>query len=407
MNTQNYINIATSRKNPYAARFIYYLEFLATMSKDEVDNSAFSFSTGSNQLEEENRILRETLNEMREELARFRSPALMIAEIIDVMGQNAIISLPNGNKFFVTISSTISNLVCGETVVVEQRNLTVVDRVNSSKQFNVDKFVIIEKPDLKWSQVGGLEEQIQEIKEVIELPLKNPELFKKVGIQPPKGILFYGPPGTGKTLLAKAVASSTKSTFIEIVGSELVQKFIGEGAKLVKEIFQLAREKAPSIVFIDEIDALAARRVDMGTSGEREVQRTFMQFLAEIDGFKSLSNVKIIGCTNRLDILDPAVIRPGRLDRLIQVPLPNEDGLREIFKIHTKPMSLDKKVNIAIIVKKMEGFSGAEVRAVCTEAGYFAIRDNRYIVVQQDFLSAIDKVNRDEEQNEDFLRMFG
>jgi proteasome regulatory subunit len=377
------------------------------MTKDEVDSSVFSFSTGSNPMEEENRVLRETLNEMREELARFRAPALMIAEVIDVFGQNAVISLPNGNKFLVIVSSTVKNLVSGETVVVEQRNLTIVDRVNSSKQFNVDKFVIIETPDLKWSQVGGLEDQIREIKEVIELPLKSPELFRKIGIQPPKGILLYGPPGTGKTLLAKAVASSTKSTFIEIVGSELVQKFIGEGAKLVKEIFQLAREKAPSIVFIDEIDALAAKRVDMGTSGEREVQRTFMQFLAEIDGFKSLSNVKIIGCTNRLDIMDPAVIRPGRLDRLIEVPLPNEDGLREILKIHSKPMSLDKKINMNLVVKKMEGFSGAEVRAVCTESGYFAIRDNRTVVIHQDFMSAIEKVKRDEEQNNDFMHMFG
>jgi proteasome regulatory subunit len=377
------------------------------MGKDEIDSSVFSFSTASNQLEEENRVLRETLNEMREELSRFRTPALMVAEVIDVILPNAVISLPNGNKFLVTVSSTVQNLTSGETVVVEQRNLTIIDRVNSSKQFNVEKFVIIEKPDIKWSQVGGLESQVQEIKEVIELPLKNPELFKKVGIQPPKGILLYGPPGTGKTLLAKAVASSTKSTFIEIVGSELVQKFIGEGAKLVKEIFQLAKEKAPAIIFIDEIDALAARRVDMGTSGEREVQRTFMQFLAEVDGFKSLSNVKIIGCTNRLDILDPAVIRPGRLDRLIEVPLPNDEGLREIFKIHTKPMTLDKKININAIIKRMEGFSGAEVRAVCTEAGYFAIRDNRVMICHQDLLSAIEKVRKDEEQNQDFIHMFG
>ena len=377
------------------------------MTKEEVKDSAvFSYATDSNPIEEENRVLRETLNELREELQRFRTPALMIAEIVDVLESNAVISLPNGNKFLVNVSSTLKNLQPGENVVVEQRNLTVVDRVSSSKQFNVEKFVIVEKPDIKWGQVGGLEKQVQEIKEVIELPLKNPELFKKVGIQPPKGILLYGPPGTGKTLLAKAVASSTKSTFIEIVGSELVQKFIGEGAKLVKEIFQLAREKSPSIVFIDEIDALAARRVDMGTSGEREVQRTFMQFLAEVDGFKSLSNVKIIGCTNRLDILDPAVIRPGRLDRLIEVPVPNEDGLKEIFKIHTKNMSIDKKLNLTLLAKKMEGFSGAEVRAVCTEAGYFAIRESRTAVTNDDFFKAVEKVKQDEE-NRDFVSMFG
>ncbi|MBR9702911.1 AAA family ATPase, partial [Candidatus Woesearchaeota archaeon] len=212
-----------------------------------------------------------------------------------------------------------------------QKNLTIIDTIHRSKNFDVEQFVIMEKPKIGWAQIGGLAEQINEIKEVVELPLKKPELFKKVGITPPKGILLHGPPGTGKTLLAKAVAKSTNSTFIEVVGSELVQKFIGEGAKQVKEIFQLAREKAPSIVFIDEIDSLAAKRVDMGTSGEREVQRTFMQLLAEIDGFKNLGNVKIIAATNRIDILDEAVIRPGRLDRLIEVPNPDEAGIKQIF----------------------------------------------------------------------------
>jgi len=327
--------------------------------------------------------------------------------VIDILEKGVLISLPNGNKFLVRHSNEIKRLMPGETVLVEQRNLNIIDKVISTKSYNVDKFVIIEKPDEKWTEIGGLEPQVQEIKEVIELPLKNPELFKKVGIQPPKGILLHGPPGTGKTLLAKAVASSTQSTFIEIVGSELVQKFIGEGAKLVKEIFQLAREKAPSIVFIDELDALAAKRMDIGTSGEREVQRTFMQFLAEIDGFKPLANVKIIGCTNRLDILDPAIIRPGRLDRLIEVPLPNDKGLEEIFKIHNKSMTLDSNVKSEALLKKMKGFSGAEVKAVCTEAGYFAIRSNRTKVTHHDFLCAIDKIKKEETDSDDYTRMFG
>jgi proteasome regulatory subunit len=238
--------------------------------------------------------------------------------------------------------------------------------------------------------------------------VKKPELFQQVGIKPPKGILLYGPPGTGKTLLAKAVASETDSTFIEVVGSELVQKFIGEGAKLIKEIFLLAREKAPAIIFIDEIDALASRRIDIGTSGEREVQRTFMQLLAEIDGFKPLDNVKLIGCTNRKDILDPAVLRPGRLDRLIQIPNPDEEGIKEIFKIHTKDMQLDKRFKPEAIYRFMNGFSGAEIRAACTEAGYFAIRSNRYKVNEKDFRQAIEKVQQEEKlEGEDFMRMFG
>lgn len=375
--------------------------------KEEVKRTFYSYTTSTNELEEENRLLRETVSQLREEVERFRSPALMMAEVVDIVDKGAIISLPNGNKFMVKMSGEIKNLVPGESVLVEQRNLNIIEKVNSSKNFNVERFVIIEKPDEKWTEIGGLEPQIQEIKEVIELPLKNPELFKKVGIHPPKGILLYGPPGTGKTLLAKAAASSTQSTFIEIIGSELVQKFIGEGAKLVKEIFQLAREKAPSIVFIDEIDALAAKRVDVGTSGEREVQRTFMQFLAELDGFKPLANVKIIGCTNRIDILDPAVIRPGRLDRLIEVPLPNEQGLADIFKIHIRNMSLDRSLKKEALLKKMKGFSGAEIKAACTEAGYFAIRNNRTKVTHHDFLCAIDKIKKEEVESDEFTQMFG
>ncbi len=356
--------------------------------------------------EQENEALREHVKRLENELLRLKKPPLLIAELIDFFGDNAIVKLENGNQFFVSVSSCCKRLKPGDFVLLEQKNLTVIRKIPKRKEFNVEKFVILEKPSVKWKDIGGLKEQIEEIKEVIELPLKKPQLFKKVGIQPPKGILLYGPPGTGKTLLAKAVASSTKSTFIEIVASELVQKFIGEGAKLVREIFELAREKAPSIVFIDELDALAAKRVDVGTSGEREVQRTFMQLLAEIDGFKHLSNVKIIGCTNRIDILDPAILRPGRLDRLIEVPMPNEEARKEIFKIHTKNMRL-KRVNVNNIIKKMKGFSGADIKAVCTEAGYFAIRANRTEVTENDFLKAIEKVSKTSEEDKSYLRMFG
>jgi proteasome regulatory subunit len=333
---------------------------------------------------------------------------LLVAEIKDIIEDKVLLRLNNGNEFYVGVADDIGKLTSGDSVLVEQKNLTVLRKIPLSKSFNVEKFVIIEKPTVSWKDVGGLDRQEEEIKEVIELPLKKPELFKKVGIKPPKGILLYGPPGTGKTLLAKAVATSTDSTFIEVVGSELVQKFIGEGAKLIKEIFLLAKEKAPAIIFIDELDALAARRVDIGTSGEREVQRTFMQLLAEIDGFKPLGNVKIVGCTNRKDILDPAVLRPGRLDRLIQIPHPDEKGIKEIFKIHTKSMHLAKNVNVDRVCRLMKGFSGAEIKASCTEAGYFAIRTNRYKVNEKDFKQAVEKVKQEEKlEGEDFMRMFG
>lgn len=374
----------------------------------KLDSVIYGYTANTNALEEENKLLKEAVSKFKEELETFRKIPLLVAEVKDVVEKNAIIRLQNGNEFFVNISGECGKIFPGDSVLMEQKNLTILKKAPVSKVFNVEKFVIIEKPTLTWKDVGGLEAQAKEIQEVIELPLKNPELFKKVGIEPPKGILFYGPPGTGKTLLAKAVASSTNSTFIEVVGSELVQKFIGEGAKLVKEIFQLAKEKAPSVIFIDELDALAATRIDIGTSGEREVQRTFMQLLSEIDGFKPLGNVKVIGCTNRKDILDPAILRPGRLDRLIKIPIPNKDARKEILKIHTREMSLDKGIDVDLIVKDMDGFSGAEIRAVCTEAGYFAIRDNRTKVVKEDFVKAIAKVKAEEKlEGEDYMKMFG
>jgi len=373
----------------------------------EKDSISFGYQTNVNGLEEENRFLRESVENLERELEKFRRTPLISCEVRDLIDDKALIRLPNGNEFLVDVSDSCNKLSVGDIVLCEQKNLIVLRKMEQLRRFDADKFVIIEKPDVSWDVIGGLKNQEQEIKEVIELPLLKPALFKKVGIDPPKGILLYGPPGTGKTLLAKAVASSTKSTFIEVVGSELVQKFIGEGAKLVKEIFQLARDRAPSVIFIDELDAIAAVRMDIGTSGEREVQRTFMQLLAEIDGFAPLGNVKIIGCTNRKDILDPAITRPGRLDRLIHVGLPDEVARRDIFMIHIGKMKT-AKLNLDKIVKLLDGFSGAEIKAVATEAGYFAIRDNRTKVSEKDFFNAIEKVSAEVAmEGTDYLKMFG
>lgn len=376
-------------------------------SSKELANMVFSYSSNISDLEDENRLLKETVSQLRNELDRFRTPPLMLCEVRDLYDKNAIIKVPNGNQFFVCISDSCMDIRPGDSVLVDQKNLNIIKKVVRSKSFGVEQFIIVEKPTITFKDIGGLEKQVVEIKEVVELPLKKPFLFKKMGIQPPKGMLLYGPPGTGKTLLAKAVANATDSTFIEVVGSELVQKFIGEGAKLVKEIFDLARERAPAIVFIDELDALAAKRIDIGTSGEREVQRTFMQLLAEIDGFMPLGDVKIVGCTNRKDILDPAILRPGRLDRLIYVPIPDKSGIKEIFRIHSAKMSLDK-INIDKLVEMMAEFSGAEIRAVCTEAGYFAIRDDRIRIREDDFIRAIEKVKEDVAvEGDDYLNIFG
>jgi proteasome regulatory subunit len=279
-------------------------------------------------LQEENKFLKASLFSMKAEMAKFKEIPLLVCDVKRVIDRKAVIKIPNGNCFYVNIA----NGVCaesGDSVLVEQKSLTIIKKLEKIKNFDVESFVIVEKPNVKWNYIGGLDEEINELKEVVELPLEKPALFKKIGIIPPKGVLLHGEPGTGKTLLAKAVATSCNATFIEIVASELVQKYIGDGAKLVRDIFQLARERKPAIVFIDEIDALAAKRLDIGTSGEREVQRTFMQLLSEIDGFNNLDNVKIVAATNRIDILDPALLRPGRFDRLIEVPLPEKEGRKQ------------------------------------------------------------------------------
>ncbi|MFH1276375.1 MAG: AAA family ATPase [Candidatus Woesearchaeota archaeon] len=350
-------------------------------------------------LQEEGAMLRELFDKASNELSNLKKPALLVSEVISVDKDKAIIKLPNGNKFYCNVSKDVKGLNAGDSVLVEQKSLNVVEKINMTQNYDVEKYVIIEKPKESWKDIGGLPREIEEIREVIELPLKKPQLFKKIGIHPPKGVLLYGPPGTGKTLLAKAVANSTKATFIEVVGSELVQKFIGEGAKLVKDIFEYARKNAPAIIFIDEIDALAAMRMETGTSGEREVNRTFMQLLAEVDGFDYLGDVKIIAATNRVDILDQAILRPGRLDRLIEVGLPDEAGRLEILKVHTKNMNLTN-IKLPEIVKNMDKFTGAEIKSVCTEAGYFAIRENRDYVKQEDFLLAVDKVRFEEEEDD-------
>lgn len=375
-------------------------------SIEKLEEEKRTIATTLHKLEEESVMLRELFNSVNTELSNLKKPALLVAEVSNTMNDKAVIRLPNGNKFYCYISQEAKGVNAGDTVLVDQKSLNIVEKISITSNLDVEKFVIIEKPKENWKEIGGLKQEIQEIKEVIELPLKKPRLFEKIGIQPPKGILLYGPPGTGKTLLAKAVAHSTNATFIEVVASELVQKFIGEGAKLVKDIFTLARQKGPSIIFIDEIDALAATRMDTGTSGEREVNRTFMQLLAEIDGFEPLDNVKIIGATNRIDILDNAILRPGRLDRLIEIGLPQEEGRLDILKVHSRKMNL-QNVDLKSLAASMEYFSGAEIRAVCTEAGFCAIREDRDHVTHADFNYAVEKISTTEEEDENLEEFFG
>jgi len=345
-------------------------------------------------LEADKERLERELSHMRTEMSRLRQPPAFAGTVIEILEDDrAIVQNYNGPRFVVRIAPWVERekLKPGSRVALDQRTMAVVELLPSDKDPSVLGFEVIDRPMVTYNDIGGLEKQLTELREAVELPLKHPELFEKVGIEPPKGVLLYGPPGCGKTLMAKAVANHVNATFIRVVGSELVRKFIGEGARLVHELFELAREKAPTIVFIDEIDAVGAKRMDETTGGEREVNRTLMQLLAEMDGFDPSGNVKIVAATNRPDILDPALLRPGRFDRLIEVPLPDFRGRLEILKVHTRKMNL-KGVDLRIVAEMTDGASGADLKAITTEAGMFAIRSRREYVTQEDFIKAIEKV---------------
>ncbi|MGB2581992.1 MAG: proteasome-activating nucleotidase [Thermoplasmata archaeon] len=339
--------------------------------------------------------LQKELKRLKAELERLKAPPLIIGQIKDILADGrVVVKSSTGPDFVVNTSDYVSPelLEAGARVALNKQTLAVMGVLPASLDPIVVGAEIIAKPETLYDDIGGLQEQIVEIREAVEDPLLRPELYKRVGIDPPKGVLLVGPPGTGKTLLAKAVAKQTNATFIRFVGSELVQKYIGEGARLVRELFDLARQKAPSIVFIDELDSVGAKRLEMATSGDREVQRTLMQILAELDGFNPLGDVKIIGATNRPDILDEALLRPGRFDRIIEIPIPNYDARVSIFKIHSRRMNLDETVVIEDLAGKADGATGADVKAICTEAGMFAIRENRDIVTMIDLEKAISKV---------------
>ncbi|BAN90732.1 proteasome-activating nucleotidase [Aeropyrum camini] len=339
--------------------------------------------------------LQKELEYYKNEITKLLSPPYIEAVVLEVIDDNrVVVKSSTGPNLIVNVAAGVDtrSLKPGSIVALNNRGSTIVDVLPGRYDPLVKAMEVEERPKVFFKDVGGLEEQIREIYEAVVLPIKSPELFRELGIDPPKGVLLHGPPGTGKTLLAKAVAGETEATFIRVVGSELVNKFIGEGARLVREIFRLAREKAPSILFIDEIDAIASRRVDIGTSGDREVQRTMLQLLAELDGFNPLDNVKIIAATNRLDLIDPAVLRPGRFDRIIEVPLPSLKGRLEILSIHTRRAKLAPDVNLEAIARLTEGFSGADLKAVVVEAGYNAIRRGSRVITMDDMVRAVEKV---------------
>ena len=371
-------------------------EYLITYTR-HLEKRLRNLETEKQLLDAERLRLEQELHSLRNEIDRLREPPLVSATIIDCLDDKgrAIVKSSTGPSFVVNTSRKVKNekFTPGMRVALNQRTFAIMEVLPTKLDPFVKGMEVIDSvPDITYSDVGGLEEQIQEVRETVELPLKKPEVFLRIGIEPPRGVLLYGPPGTGKTLLAKAVAHETEATFIRIIGSELVQKFIGEGARLVREIFNLAKQKAPTILFIDELDAIGSQRLKIATSGDREVQRTLMQLLSELDGFEQRGDVKIIGATNRVDILDPALLRPGRFDRMIYFPIPDELTRKSIFKIHTRSLKVEEAIDFKRLVNLTEGATGADIKAICTEAGMFAIRKEAESIVRKDFLEAIDKV---------------
>ncbi|MCP1715163.1 proteasome regulatory subunit [Methanocalculus alkaliphilus] len=342
------------------------------------------------------------VRKLRSEIEQMRSPPLIVGTIIDVVDSNrAVVRSSAGPKFLVRTSQfiNIDDLKPGVRCTMNQQTLAIVEVLPSAFDSQIYGMEVETRPTETYVDVGGLKEQTIEVREAVELPLKKPHLFEQIGILPPKGILLHGPPGTGKTLLARAVAHETEATFLRVVGSELVQKYIGEGARLVRELFESAKKNAPSIIFIDEIDAIGASRGQETSSGDREVHRTLMQLLAEMDGFDNRGDVKIIGATNRIDILDPALLRPGRFDRIIEIPLPDIEGRLAILRIHTKKITLGDDVDLVTLARITEGKNGADLSAICMEAGMFAIREERSAVIMSDFERAIRKISADFDRN--------
>lgn len=342
-------------------------------------------------VKDEMKSLKRELLHAQEEVKRIQSVPLVIGQFLEMVdANNGIVGSTTGSNYFVRILSTINRelLKPSSSVALHRHSNALVDILPPEADSTISMMGADEKPDVSYSDIGGLDIQKQEIREAVELPLTHAGLYEQIGIDPPRGVLLYGAPGTGKTMLAKAVANHTTASFIRVVGSEFVQKYLGEGPRMVRDVFRLARENAPAIIFIDEIDAIATKRFDAQTGADREVQRILMELLNQMDGFDQHSNVKVIMCTNRADTLDPALLRPGRLDRKIEFPLPDRRQKRLVFQVVTGKMNLADEVDLEDFVSRPDKISGAEIASICQEAGMQAVRKNRYVVLQSDFETA-------------------
>ncbi|UIO99614.1 proteasome-activating nucleotidase [Halobaculum sp. CBA1158] len=342
--------------------------------------------------------LREEVDELKRRNETLKTSSLYIATVEELTEDGAVIKQHGNNQEVLTeLSSRLDDeLEAGDRVAIND-SFSVQTVLDDETDARAQAMEVDASPEVEYADIGGIDDQVRDVREAVEDPLVNAEQFREVGIQPPSGVLLHGPPGTGKTMLAKAVANETDATFIKMAGSELVRKFIGEGARLVRDLFELANEREPAVIFIDEIDAVAAKRTDSKTSGDAEVQRTMMQLLSEMDGFDDRGEVRIMAATNRFDMLDEAILRPGRFDRLIEVPKPGPEGRERVLEIHTEDMNVADDVEFADLALQLEDYSGADIAALATEAGMFAIRDERTTVRREDFDRAREKVETDDE----------
>ncbi|WP_462272591.1 proteasome-activating nucleotidase [Methanohalophilus sp.] len=342
----------------------------------------------------------EEMEKLKEQLERITSPPLFIATVMETEDDMALIRQHGNNQEVATqIPAEFKDEIEPGVRVSINAAFSIVSVMHKATDMRAQIMEVINSPDVDYDMIGGLDDVLNEVIESVEMPLTEPELFDKIGIEPPSGVLMYGDPGTGKTLIAKAVASRANASFIRMSGSDLVQKFIGEGARLVKDVFQMARDKSPCILFIDEIDAVGGMRTHDGTTGSAEVNRTMLQLLSEMDGFEPSGQVKIIAATNRIDLLDPALLRPGRFDRVIEIPIPDEKAREDILKIHTRHMNLADDVDMTKLARMADGLSGADLKIIVKEAGMFVLRRRGEQITMKDMTEAFNKVTTEEEQN--------
>jgi len=345
--------------------------------------------------------LQEEVSQLKERNEALKTSALYIASVEELTDDESVIIKQHGNnqEVLTEVSPQLyEEMENGDRVAINESfgvQMVLDDETDSRAQ----AMEVTESPDVSYADIGGIDEQVREVREAVEDPIDNPAQFDAVGIEPPSGVLLHGPPGTGKTMLAKAVANESNATFIKMTGSELVQKFIGEGARLVRDLFQLAAEEEPAVVFIDEIDAIASRRTDSKTSGDAEVQRTMMQLLSEMDGFDDRGEIRIMAATNRFDMLDEAILRPGRFDRLIEVPKPGPEGREKILEIHSREINVDPDIDFTELAAELDDYSGADIESLVTEAGMFAIRNDRTTVTREDIDHAREKLDRGETEH--------